>query len=281
MGRVGIFVDAGYLFAEGAKEVAGETKPRRQIRLEFDEIVKRLSSFAARVAPGTQLLRVYWYDGVGPGGMSGAQQALACTDWVKMRLGPMTKTGRQKGVDGLIVTDLIELARNGAITDAVLVSGDEDVRIGVQLSQSYGIRVHLLGIGRGRRNQSNTLRQEADTVSEWNRPELCEFMSVNPNPDLIKVVLPKGLVGEDGVIEEGTLDLVVEAVAKACTPSQLDSIASLDPDGNLPVEIDGSLMAACRDAIGRFMNAKEKWHVRHQLKRVARRTIGTPESNTP
>lgn len=52
--------------AEGAKTIAGETKPRWQIRLEFDEMVKRLSTFATRAAPNTQMLRVNWYDSVRP-----------------------------------------------------------------------------------------------------------------------------------------------------------------------------------------------------------------------
>lgn len=275
MGRVGIFVDAGYLFAEGAKAVSGETKSRWRIRLEYDDMVGKLSSFATEAAPGARLLRVYWYDGVHPGGMSDAQNALAYTNWVKMRLGLMTKTGRQKGVDGLIVADLIELARNGAITDAVLVSGDEDVRIGVQIAQSYGIRVHLLAIGNGRRNQSNTLRQEADTVSEWNRDELGAFMSVITSPSLSPADLPKRPVGKDSAIDQGTLDLVVAAVAKACTSSQLDDIATLGQDGHLPVAIDGSLMSACRDAIGRFMDTSEKRYVRNQLIEAARK-IRTP-----
>ena len=279
MERVGVFVDAGYLFAEGAKAVCGSTKSRSHIRLENDVMVDRLRSFATQVAPGAQLLRVYWYDGILPGGMSGMQHGLAYTNWVKMRLGLMTKTGRQKGVDGLIVADLIELARNGAITDAVLVSGDEDVRIGVQLSQSYGIRVHLLGIGIGQRNQSNTLRQEADTVSEWNRADLGVFMSVSSDQAVGSVGMPEEYAGGDRLINETSLQLAVEAVADACTPSQLDSVASLGPDQSLPSTIDGSLMAACRDAVGRFLNAKEKWYVRNRLKQVARVIADPP--NTP
>ena len=276
MGRVGVFVDAGYLFAEGAKAVFGETRPRWQIRLEYAEMVGELRSFATRAAPGSDLLRVYWYDGIRPSGMSGAQHALAYTNWVKMRLGLITESGRQKGVDGLIVADLIELARNGAISDAVLVSGDEDVRIGVQLAQSYGVRVHLLGIGRGRRNQSNALRQEADTVSEWNLNELQAFMSVISSPAVSTMNLPRGSVGNDSAIDQGTLDRIVEEVAKAFTQSQLDHIASLGQGGNLPSATDGILMATCRDALGRFMNTDEKWYVRGRLKQVARENAGTP-----
>ena len=76
-------------------------------------------------------LRVYWYDGViGYKGPTLQQTDLAHLDNVKLRLGFVNSFGEQKGVDSLIVTDLIELVRNHAISDAVLLSGDEDIRIG-------------------------------------------------------------------------------------------------------------------------------------------------------
>ena len=56
-------------------------------------------------------------------------------DNVKLRLGQLNSAGQQKGVDSLIVTDLMELARNKAISDAVVVTGDEDIRIAVQIAQ--------------------------------------------------------------------------------------------------------------------------------------------------
>jgi len=83
-----------------------------------------------------------------------------------VRLGFLNSAGQQKGVDSLIVTDLVELARNRAVGDVVLVSGDEDVRIGVQLAQSFGVRVHLVGVKPCAGNQSPELRQEADTCTE-------------------------------------------------------------------------------------------------------------------
>ena len=97
---------------------------------------------------------------------------------MKLRLGMIAFTGRQKGVDSLIVTDLIELARNHAISDAILLYGDEDVRIGVQIAQSFGMRVHLLGIEPGANNQSRLPRQESDTTTEWQQPEVELFLAV-------------------------------------------------------------------------------------------------------
>lgn len=126
---------------------------------------------------GVSLLRVYWYDGTATG-PSAQHLTLAHLDHVKLRLDFVNTFGQQKGVDSLIVTDMINLARNRAIADAVLLSGDEDLRVGVQQAQEFGVRVHLLGIKPARGSQSLFLMQEADTHHEWGAPELAAFLSV-------------------------------------------------------------------------------------------------------
>jgi uncharacterized LabA/DUF88 family protein len=97
---------------------------------------------------------VYWDDGAISPKLTFEHSTLAHMDYVKLRLGFVTGRGQQKGVDSLIVTDLIDLARNRAINDAVVLSGDEDIRIGVQIAQSFGVRVHLIGIIPSRGSQS-------------------------------------------------------------------------------------------------------------------------------
>ena len=80
--------------------------------------------------------------------------------------------------------DLTELARNNAISDAVVFAGDEDIRIAVQLAQSHGVRVHLLGI-RGvakNDNQSPSLQKESDTVSIWHKSEVASFLKQVAEP---------------------------------------------------------------------------------------------------
>jgi hypothetical protein len=99
-----------------------------------------------------------------------------------VRLGFVNNAGQQKGVDSLIITDMINLARNRAMSDAILLSGDEDLRVGVQQAQEFGIRVHLLGITPCRGSQSQFLLQEADTTHEWTREEIGGFMSLNASP---------------------------------------------------------------------------------------------------
>ena len=144
--RTAVFVDAGYLFSQGSFVLTGRRIPRADVELDLSATTNKLREFAEEKASGSSLLRIYWYDGMLPGGWSGQQLELADADDVKLRLGVVNNLGQQKEVDSLIVTDLVELARNRAISDAVLVSGDADVRIGVQIAQSFGVRVHLIGI---------------------------------------------------------------------------------------------------------------------------------------
>lgn len=163
MARVALFIDAGYLYAAGSVCLVGRKLDRRNLVLDIPAVIKFFAELAPSSAPNTSLLRIYWYDGAyrGP---SGDQIALAHTDNVKVRLGIVNSAGQQKGVDALIITDLIDLSRNNAITDAILVTGDEDLRVGVQIAQEFGIRVHLVGITPARSNQSKTLMQESDTT---------------------------------------------------------------------------------------------------------------------
>ena len=65
---------------------------------------------------------------------------------MKLRLGRLNTNNQQKGVDALIYRDLMTLASERAVTDAFLISGDEDLREGVKAAQDRGVRVVLVGI---------------------------------------------------------------------------------------------------------------------------------------
>ncbi len=72
---------------------------------------------------------------------------------------------------------MVTLAQNGAMASCILLAGDEDLRVGVQLTQMQGVRVHLLGIRPAEASQSNLLRQEADTTHEWISSDVRPFLS--------------------------------------------------------------------------------------------------------
>lgn len=256
--QVAIFVDAGYLYAQGSTAIAGSKQPRAIIRLDVKSTIKKLKECALSAAPNTRLLRIYWYDGVERGGrLSQEQTKLATSPDVKLRLGLVNQKGEQKGVDSLIVTDILDLARNNAISDALVLSGDEDIRIGVQLAQSFGVRVHLLGIVPARGSQSLDLIQEADTHSEWLVHDVNEIMSLQQ-------------AAESGALragsDEGTaLDLgsaTDRAIEETIVDPKFDLIwvvGQLDVSKNrLPSVVDGPTLAKIRGLLGRELSEDER-----------------------
>jgi hypothetical protein len=66
MDQVAVFVDAGYLFAQGSALLAGRKLNRGEISLGHDAAIRSLTEFAERVS-GLRLLRIYWYDGTSTG----------------------------------------------------------------------------------------------------------------------------------------------------------------------------------------------------------------------
>jgi len=167
-------VDAGYVFAEGSKLIAGQKLTRSQLLLEYDVLLQLLLD-ATTVLTGLPLLRVYWYDGASAG-PSPAQLALSYRPNVKLRLG-LVNDASQQGVDELIARDLVTLSRNRGMADVLLLTGDDDIRPALEQAQEHGVRVHLLGIAPTRENQAAALLQAADSCRELTEPEVRGFLS--------------------------------------------------------------------------------------------------------
>ena len=105
MDRTAVFVDAGYVFAQGSVLIAGTKLPRSETRLDQEKAVAYLETLSGRLS-GLPLLRIYWYDGT-DSGPSPFHTTLGFRAHVKVRLGIVNAYGQQKGVDSLIVSDLI------------------------------------------------------------------------------------------------------------------------------------------------------------------------------
>ncbi len=196
--------------------------------------------------------------------MGSDQAAVADMDDIKLRLGFINGQGQQKGVDSLIVTDLIELARQRAISEAVLLSGDEDVRIGVQIAQNYGVRLHLLGIHPARGSQSPTLRQEADTTSEWDKLTIEKFLSVRTALGAVDAPPLSAVTHEEPAAEAETADDDITAPFSA--KSFVDGLQEADlqaiqvfwkDNRGVPPEFDGRLLAQEAGKIGRRLEKSE------------------------
>jgi uncharacterized LabA/DUF88 family protein len=185
LSRYAIMVDVGYIYAS-AGELLFSAASRREYRVDADKLIQALTRLAEDKVRG-ELLRVYWYDAARDRVPTIDQRVIAQMPWVKLRLGNLNARGQQKGVDAQIRADMEALARHRAITDAILVAGDEDMVPAVEAAQAFGVRVHLWGIEPPYgTNQAERLVWESDTVDVLERsfvePYFTRQLTPEPTP---------------------------------------------------------------------------------------------------
>jgi uncharacterized LabA/DUF88 family protein len=252
MDRVAVFVDAGYLFAQGSCLFKGEKASRGEIDINLEKALQAFDDFACRIS-GLPLLRIYWYDGTSTG-PTPQHIALGFLPRTKVRLGFVNNAGQQKGVDSLIVTDMITLARNRSMSDAVLLSGDEDIRVGVQQAQEFGVRVHLLGITPCRGSQSLFLLQEADTTHEWTKNDISPFLSLNEKSvshlKTAPPISPEQPEKRSSVLTKTMEDLASEAAEEVDIGLIDGLINNFESLGRIPTELDRPLVGRAKKTLG-------------------------------
>ncbi|MBC8739462.1 NYN domain-containing protein [Paraburkholderia sp. UCT31] len=290
MDRVAVFVDAGHVYAGGSAALTGAAKKRTEMTLSAPVLATLLEERAKSIS-GLPLLRIYWYDGLVNGRHSTDQQILASTDNIKLRLGIVNSVGEQKGVDARIVTDLADLARNCAICDAILIGGDEDLRIGVELAQERGVRVHLLSIEST--NVSQTLREAADTTSQITKAEVGQFLTINlaapvPAPKAVTAaaVPAKASAKYDTALAHAFKGVSIETNVAATVAASVDYskvvgeyLGTLSPAeagalktamqavaGSVPRDHDGRLLGRARDTVGRTLVREEIKKLRQEVR---------------
>src|SRR5215831_7690774 len=212
LARYAVIVDVGYIYA-AAGELLFNTSARREFRVDADKLINALTRQADGLVRG-ELLRVYWYDAERDRVPTIDQRVIAQMVWVKLRLGNLNARGQQKGVDAQIRADMEALARHRAITDAILVAGDEDMVPAVEAAQAFGVRVHLWGIEPPYgTNQAERLVWESDTVEVLERSFLEAYFSrqLAPEPAATGTgptrtgpgALGQGLLGHSGLGQPG------------------------------------------------------------------------------
>src|SRR5258707_7132304 len=179
LSRYAIMVDVGYIYAS-AGELLFSAASRREYRVDTDRLIASLIKQADDQVRG-QLLRVYWYDAARDRVPTFDQRVIAQMPLVKLRLGNLNARGQQKGVDAQIRADMEALARHRAITDAILVAGDEDMVPAVESAQAFGVRVHLWGVEPPYgTNQAERLVWESDTVEVLERAFMGPYFAPQP-----------------------------------------------------------------------------------------------------
>ncbi|HEX3606761.1 MAG TPA: NYN domain-containing protein [Candidatus Dormibacteraeota bacterium] len=249
MDRCAIFVDLGYVLAAAGELVLG-TSLRPQMDCDYESLAGSLATHLTDHC-GLPLLRSYWYDAASGGIPTEHHRQLAVLGSVKVRLGRMVQ-GRQKGVDSLMVRDLMTLAQARGMVTAFLVTGDDDIREGMTQAQDLGVRAVLVGVPGN--NQAHTLVWESDEhlvlPAEFWSPHLSRVAPVTRGEEI---------VGEAPSTEQFAMQVGVDfgtAWLARATPEQLRSLHGLRP-WELPAEIDSELIRAAVRALGELRERPE------------------------
>jgi uncharacterized LabA/DUF88 family protein len=179
MDRCALFVDAAYLYAAGGSLCCDTTK-REELVLDFPKAIAALRDTASGLSP-LPVLRIYWYDAAKDAVPTPTHIRVGSLQGVQLRLGRLTH-GVQKGVDSRIIRDLIVLSGNKAISDALLLSGDDDLREGVSEAQDFGVSVTLIGVEplEGLQNQAPTLVRAVDATVTLTKAQVTTFLTRVP-----------------------------------------------------------------------------------------------------
>lgn len=266
MNRIAVFVDAGYFYASASELLFGSPLRRGELRLANVDFAQYLAQCAETIG-GCPLLRIYWYDGTNSG-PTAAHLAMAYLDNVKLRLGFVNQSGEQKGVDGLIFSDLTNLARNRAISDALLLAGDEDLRVGVQQAQEHGIRVHLLGVEPKdpSGNQSAALQREADTRRQLDATALGQFLFRREYAGISVASLEAAAQDADVAHNLARMQELANEYAATLDTAQRELILALPERTPLPHELDRELLLRASELLGRKLEETEKRTLRGALR---------------
>jgi uncharacterized LabA/DUF88 family protein len=258
MDRVAIFVDVGYLCTGGAAALEKRKCVRSEIRTDIEAVFRLLTQKNSSIT-GLPLLRVYWYDGSIGGRLTTEQTLAARRNEIKLRLGIVNGLGEQKEVDTKLVTDLAELARNKAISDAIVLGGDGDLRLGVEIAQQYGVRVHLLTIHST--GVSDPLKMEADTWNEISEDEIRTVLSV-ASPPVATTPASTRSVASTAPSRPLTFDptsIVREYLTTLSEQDKNDLITAIKAgDGGIPSDHNGRLLGRSGGLMGRDLRKEIK-----------------------
>ncbi len=147
------------------------------------------------------------------------------------------------------------------MASAVLMTGDEDIRVGVQQAQDYGVRVYLMGIRAspgGEGNQAALLRQEADGVCDLSAEDVGGFLACRPKVESPTMTAPAGgLQGTEpgatsrfqALLGDERLADIVKAALSQMTEESIQQVAQAGRYA-IPPHHDGLLLTTATKLLG-------------------------------
>lgn len=273
MEKYSILVDAGYFWAQARTMMPTTLEKKLPI---VDQILMRQSllRLGQKLLPERELFRIYWYDGYiekdlhGKGYRTDFNEKIAELNNFKLRLGTVNSVGQQKGVDGLIIADLITLAQNHIVSDVLLISGDADLAPGVFTAQMLGIRVHQVELG-PKEATSPVLRREVDCSFFWPENDVQQFISSKfvakdfaMQPKLSKY---SGAGSNEKVLnsqEIKELKAALSSLSSHFSKSEIQELESISDPKQIPPELDIKALQYLSDAIKGGLSKTQTFYYR-------------------
>ena len=261
--RVCIFVDAGYFYDQGAIAISGRKHSRTAIQFDPTAFFAEFSSFAERLTGG-KVHRIYWYDGAKNMVPDDRHIAIDSQPFVKLRLGRLTLDGGQKGVDTLMVRDLMVLSQERTLQQAVVLTGDDDLREGIEYAQDRGVLVHLVGIkdSDGLTSQSEELSRIVDQVSTIDKGNLTSLKVGTitwTEPKADSSLSTRQDSGEIAV--EVLVKRVGNAMIQQIPRERLEAVFESRP-GMLPPDLDKKMFSLAWTEYGRTVYFEQDYKIR-------------------
>lgn len=282
--RIAVFVDAGYFWTQTCALAGAPNLARSALRVDYAGLHKRLLQEVKDQLPGSDLLRVYWYDAPGRTGKTAEHHAVDQLDDFKLRMGMGLRGGSRHGtgLDGLMVADLMGLAQHRAISHALLVADSAHLTPGVLAVQAMGLRVHLLSLG-SPAAEPTALAAEADLKRFWSVADIQAFAALPeaafhsyestlwaaPQAPAATATAPAA----PGARSE---DASLAALAQVANERLKDGphavvFAALKPGMRaLPREVDSALLSVGRQELGRALTESEKRELRREFQSLIR-----------
>lgn len=261
MKQIAVFVDAGYFWKQVAQVTVGTDGVRREeVDIDYPALRQQVLQEVEKQFPGGEFLRVYWYDGAGVQGQkTPSHHAIDDLDDFKLRLGTRNGYGAQKGVDGLIIADLIGLAHARAVDRVLIVSGDADLIPGIHAVQALGVRAHLLSLGPEQATSAD-LRAAVDSKARWYDAVVHRFAQAAPRT--------QEPVAEGAVEAPAEHDVYGEIVARALHEmGHYETLVQLE-NGSIGKAADGRLLWAGAQHFQRMITDDEKRALRKAFRKA-------------
>ena len=248
MERAALFIDGAYTRLAGNALVSDPSEDGWAECWAAD-FVAALSVVAARHS-GLPILRSYWYD-ASPSGEaeSPEHRELLAAQGVSLRLGRVVRE-RQKRVDTLLVSDLVEAAHHQPLASAYILAADEDIQPGIDTAQRHGVRVVLLGPPESDESrQSHVLVQAADEHVVVEAHLWTPFF--HRHPPLPEPSTESFEVPADGSLRRRAFrfgEMYGQQFCQGATEHQIAFIRSAHPV--IPQRVDAPLMRAAERTFG-------------------------------